>query len=42
MFIVLSRGRPTQGLETVPGIQELTLEPGTERVFVLRRELKKD
>ncbi|KAF8585019.1 N-terminal nucleophile aminohydrolase [Ramaria rubella] len=43
MYIVLARGRNLQGLEGVKGVQELsTLGDGGERVFVLRKDLKKD
>jgi 20S proteasome subunit beta 6 len=42
MFIVLAQGRPAPELERAPGVQELSATPNGERVFVLRRELKKD
>jgi len=42
MFVVLAQGRSAADLETKPGVQELSATPGGERVFVLRRELKKD
>ena len=46
IYVVLAGGRTIQGLEGVKGIQEL--EPvkagreAGERVFVIRRDLKKD
>jgi 20S proteasome subunit beta 6 len=42
MYIVLAKGRTLQGLESVPGLQELTGTDEGERVFVVRRDLKKD
>jgi 20S proteasome subunit beta 6 len=44
MFVVLAQGRPATEVENVPGAQELSTAPAGEgeRVFVLRRELKKD
>lgn len=46
IFVVLAPGRETSGLEKLPHVQEVT--PGAlasvegERIFVIRRELKKD
>jgi 20S proteasome subunit beta 6 len=50
IFVVLARGRGTAGLERLPHVEEVT--PGAlpssegegegERVFVIRRDLKKD
>jgi len=43
MYVVLARGRGTQGLEGIAGIQEIsTSSSDAERVFVVRRDLKKD
>jgi 20S proteasome subunit beta 6 len=43
MYVVLARGRGTRGLEGIAGIQEVsTTGADGERVFVVRRELKKD
>lgn len=46
IFVVLAPGLGTSGLERLPHVQEVT--PGAltslegERIFVIRRELKKD
>lgn len=42
MYVVLAKGRSLQGLEGIRGVQELTSTDDGERVFVVRRELKKD
>jgi hypothetical protein len=42
MFVVLARGRAAPELEGRPGVQELSAPGDAERVFVVRRELKKD
>ncbi|KAK7689964.1 hypothetical protein QCA50_006604 [Cerrena zonata] len=42
MYVVLAKGRSIQGLESFRGVQELTPNPDGDRVFVIRRELKKD
>jgi 20S proteasome subunit beta 6 len=42
MYVVLAKGRSAAGLEGVAGIQEVPTTEGGERVFVVRRELKKD
>ncbi|TFY66000.1 hypothetical protein EVG20_g5089 [Dentipellis fragilis] len=42
MYIVLAKGRNTQGMESLHGVQELSSKLDGERVFVVRRELKKD
>ncbi|THG96089.1 hypothetical protein EW026_g5679 [Hermanssonia centrifuga] len=42
IYVVLAHGRSVQGLEGVPGVQELTTSGEGDRVFVIRRELKKD
>lgn len=40
--MVVAKGRPTQALEGVRGVQELTTSSDGDRVFVIRRDLKKD
>ena len=42
IFVVLAKGRSLAGLEGVKGMQELSATDDGERVFVVRRELKKD
>jgi 20S proteasome subunit beta 6 len=42
MYVVLARGRTLQGLEGLRGLQELSTSQEGERLFVVRRELKKD
>jgi len=43
MYVVLAKGSASvQGLGNIRGIQELTATDDGERVFVIRRELKKD
>jgi 20S proteasome subunit beta 6 len=42
IFVVLAQGRAAPELEHAPGVQELSATPGGERVFIVRRELKKD
>jgi 20S proteasome subunit beta 6 len=42
MYVVLARGSPLQGLESVQGVQEVTSTSDGERVFVVRRNLKRD
>jgi len=42
MYVVLAKGRNAQGLEGLRGVQELTPRTDGDRVFVIRRELKKD
>ncbi|KAK7050563.1 proteasome subunit beta [Favolaschia claudopus] len=42
IYVVLAKGSPLQGLETVHGITELTSGPNGERMFVIRRNLKRD
>lgn len=43
IYIVFAKGRSVQGLQEVRGlIQEVSATEGGERVFVIRRELKKD
>ena len=42
MYVVLAKGRSPQGLENLAGVQEVTTKTDNDRVFVIRRELKKD
>ncbi|KAI0070388.1 proteasome subunit [Panus rudis PR-1116 ss-1] len=42
IYVVLAKGRGAHGLESFRGIQELTTTSDGDRVFVIRRELKKD
>lgn len=42
VFIVLARGRGKADLEGIRGIQELSTTSDGERIFVMRRDLKKD
>lgn len=42
MYVILARGHGAQGLLNVPGAQEISQTDDGERVFVVRRELKKD
>ncbi len=42
MYIVLASGSSGQGLEGVKGLRELSTKGEAERVFVIRRDLKKD
>ncbi|KAG2054048.1 N-terminal nucleophile aminohydrolase [Suillus hirtellus] len=42
IFIALAKGRTLQGMESVRGLQELTATEDGERLFVMRRDLKKD
>ncbi|CAL1713722.1 unnamed protein product [Somion occarium] len=42
IYVVLAKGRGPQGLEAVRGAQELTTNAEGDRVFIVRRELKKD
>ncbi|KAJ3729504.1 nucleophile aminohydrolase [Lentinula raphanica] len=42
MFIVLAKGSPLHGLENFDGVQEMTVTNDGERIFVLRRNLKRD
>lgn len=42
IFVILAKGRSAQGLEGRPSVQELSTTPEGDRVFVIRRELKKD
>ncbi|THU98601.1 20S proteasome subunit [Dendrothele bispora CBS 962.96] len=42
MYVVLARGSQLQGLENVPNVQEMTTTSDGERIFIIRRELKKD
>lgn len=42
MYVVLAKGSPLQGLELVQGVQEMSTTTGGERVFIVRRNLKRD
>ncbi|KAF5366260.1 hypothetical protein D9758_005685 [Tetrapyrgos nigripes] len=42
IYIVFAKGSPLQGLENVPNVQEMTMTSDGERMFIIRRELKKD
>ena len=42
IYIVVAKGRSPQGLEGIRGVQELSTQPNGDRMFILRRELKKD
>lgn len=42
MYVVLAKDRGVQGLEGIAGMQELSPTEDGERVFVIRRDLKKD
>lgn len=42
MYVVLAKGRSTQELVNVPGAQELTTRADGDRMFIIRRDLKKD
>lgn len=42
IYVVLAQGRSAHGLEGVRGITEMTTNEEGDRVFVIRRELKKD
>ncbi|KAG2114345.1 nucleophile aminohydrolase [Suillus discolor] len=42
IFIALAKGRTLQGMESIRGLQELTVAEDGERLFVMRRDLKKD
>jgi len=42
MYIVLARGRSPDGLSAIPNLQEVSMTDDGEKIFVLRKELKKD
>ena len=42
MYVIIAKGRSAQGLEGVYGVQEMSTNPDGDRVFMIRRELKKD
>ena len=42
IYVVVAKGRSPQGLESMRGVQEMSTRPDGDRVFVIRRELKKD
>ncbi|KAJ7284848.1 nucleophile aminohydrolase [Mycena rebaudengoi] len=42
IYVVLAKGSQLQGLDTVQGITEMTTTADGERVFIIRRNLKRD
>ncbi|GJE92585.1 proteasome subunit [Phanerochaete sordida] len=42
IYVIVAKGRSPQGLESIRNVQELSTNPEGDRVFVIRRELKKD
>jgi len=42
MYVVLAKGRSTEELSSIRGAQELTTRADGDRMFIVRRELKKD
>ncbi|KAK0201500.1 nucleophile aminohydrolase [Desarmillaria ectypa] len=42
MYVVLAKGSSLQGLELVQGVQEMSTTTDGERVFIVRRNLKRD
>ncbi|EKM49857.1 uncharacterized protein PHACADRAFT_265596 [Phanerochaete carnosa HHB-10118-sp] len=42
IYVILAKGRSAQGLESIRNVQEMSTNPEGDRVFVIRRELKKD
>ena len=42
MYIVLARGRSLQSMGMSIDAQEVSARPDGERVFIVRRDLKKD
>ena len=42
IYVVVAKGRRPQGLDTMRGVQELSTQQNGDRMFILRRELKKD
>ena len=42
IYVVVAQGRSPQGLESMRNVQELSTRPDGDRMFILRRELKKD
>ncbi|KAF5343795.1 hypothetical protein D9757_007133 [Collybiopsis confluens] len=42
MYIVLAKGSPLHGLESIDGVQEMTATNEGERIFIIRRNLKRD
>ncbi|TFK48820.1 N-terminal nucleophile aminohydrolase [Heliocybe sulcata] len=42
IYVVLAKGRDLSGLEGFAGLQEVSSRSDGERIFVIRRELKKD
>lgn len=42
IYVILASGRAPGELSNVAGLSEVTAESSAERLFVVRRELKKD
>ena len=42
IYVVVTKGHSPQGLESIRNVQEVTTRADTDRMFVIRRELKKD
>lgn len=42
IYVVLAKGSPLSGLESIQGVQEMTATRDGERVFIVRRNLKRD
>ncbi|CDO72242.1 hypothetical protein BN946_scf184970.g94 [Trametes cinnabarina] len=42
IYVVVAKGRSPQGLDTMRGVQEMSARPDGDRMFVIRRDLKKD
>jgi 20S proteasome subunit beta 6 len=42
MYVVIAKGSSPQELERIQGIQEMTATQDGERVFIIRRNLKRD
>ncbi|KAJ7717726.1 nucleophile aminohydrolase [Mycena maculata] len=42
MYVVLAKGTPLQGLDAIQGITEMTATDDGERMFIIRRNLKRD
>lgn len=42
VYVVVAKRRSAQGLESMRGVQVMSTRPDGDRVFVIRRELKKD
>ena len=42
MYIVLAAGRSPDGLNGIPDLQEISSTDDGEKIYVLRKDLKKD